>query len=288
MRSILPRDVLLVLATNLHTVAHHQEISTVNLKIEFLPPSLSRPTPDFDIEFESKCAYHGSFRGNTACHRAAKQNYTYLITWFHAMKRLCLLIAVVLTTPLIHATTFSWTNTLGGDWFTTANWSPNGTPGTFDTANITAAGAYTVTISSGAPAVANLNLGGSSGTQTLIENSASVLSITNAGTVGPNGVLTVNTGGVQGKLTVQSGGQLMLATATVKNLASFTLFNQGTVAWSGGQLQGGGAAGTVINNSGLWLMTGDNVFSLAFGGQPLVWDQLRHAHQDCRYRDFPD
>ncbi len=86
-----------------------------------------------------------------------------------------------------------------------------------------------------------------------------------------NGALTVNSGGLSGQLTVLSGGQLVLASSTVKRLSSFTLLNQGTVTWSGGQIQGGGTPSTIISNGGSWQMTGDNVFDLAFGGDPLVW-----------------
>ncbi len=102
------------------------------------------------------------------------------------------------------------------------------------------------------------------------------------------GTLTVNSGGLSGQLTVLSGGQLVLATATVKRVSSFTLFNQGTVNWSGGQLQAGGTPSTIINNSGLWQMTGDNVISLAFGGDPLIWNNSGTLTKTADARDFPD
>jgi hypothetical protein len=65
-----------------------------------------------------------------------------------------------------HADVIHWTNTSGGNWSVAANWNPNQVPSTNDTALITNAGSYTVTLNVD-PTVAGLLLGGSSGPQTL-------------------------------------------------------------------------------------------------------------------------
>jgi hypothetical protein len=44
----------------------------------------------------------------------------------------------------VKAATISWTNTAGGNWNATNNWSPNTVPGAADTALITNAGTYAV------------------------------------------------------------------------------------------------------------------------------------------------
>jgi hypothetical protein len=59
-----------------------------------------------------------------------------------------------------------WTNTAGGNWGTAANWNPNQLPGNADNAFITNGGTYTVTVNVNAT-VASLQVGGSTGTQTL-------------------------------------------------------------------------------------------------------------------------
>lgn len=186
------------------------------------------------------------------------------------MKKLCFLLFVLVAVNA-SAITRSWTNTAGGSWFGAANWSPNGVPNEFDTANITSAGTYTVLIPTGAVTVAVLNLGAGSGTQTLLNGTSGNLFVTNSGSVTANGILTITNGGLQGFLTVQPGGQLQLAGAAVKNMYQLSLINQGTVTWSGGTLQGGSTPTTSINNSGLWEITGNNSFNQTFGGPLMTW-----------------
>jgi len=60
--------------------------------------------------------------------------------------------------PRLSAATLTWTNTLGGNWSVAANWSPHAVPGAADTANITTAGTYTVTLDANATVTA-LTLG---------------------------------------------------------------------------------------------------------------------------------
>ncbi len=86
-----------------------------------------------------------------------------------------------------------------------------------------------------------------------------------------SGLVTVNSGGLDGKTTVLPAGQLMLATGANKNVYALVLVNQGLVTWSGGYLLGGSTPPTVINNSGLWQMTGDNQIYQTYGGPAMTW-----------------
>jgi hypothetical protein len=155
--------------------------------------------------------------------------------------------------------TRNWTNTLGGDWFAAANWSPNGVPAGNDIANITISGTYSVTIATGTVSVASFNLGGASGTQTLALHT--VNSTTAVGTVGPNGILDMSSGALLGTLVVQPGGQLQFNSTANKFLDTLNLVNQGTVLWNDGQLLNGGQPATVVSNGGQWLITGDASFN---------------------------
>src|SRR5664279_975691 len=65
----------------------------------------------------------------------------------------------------VHAATINWTNAASGGWNTATNWNPNSVPSTNDTAIITNAGNYSVTLDV-SPTVAGLNLGASSGSTT--------------------------------------------------------------------------------------------------------------------------
>jgi len=67
------------------------------------------------------------------------------------------------------AATVVWTNTAGGNWNNTNNWSPNTVPASGDTVLITNAGTYTVTLNAAAT-LAGLTVGGTNGTQTLTNN----------------------------------------------------------------------------------------------------------------------
>ena len=64
------------------------------------------------------------------------------------------------------STDLVWTNTVGGNWATASNWSPNGVPGAADKAYITNNGSFTVSISSSA-GLSKLILGGPGGAKTL-------------------------------------------------------------------------------------------------------------------------
>src|SRR6267143_1366081 len=57
------------------------------------------------------------------------------------------------------ATSFTWTGASGSDWFTAANWTPNGVPGSADSAVINAG----ATVSAGSNvSVTNLDFNGDS------------------------------------------------------------------------------------------------------------------------------
>ncbi len=168
-------------------------------------------------------------------------------------------IALFAFTFTANAAIKTWTNTLGGSWFAPVNWSPNGVPGAVDTVNITNDGTYTVSIPTGSVAVASINLGGSSGTQTLALDTSE--SLTNAGSIRANGILNMSSGSLFGSVVVQPGGQINFNTPANKFLNTFTLINQGTVTWSDGQLLNGGQPATVISNGGQWLITGNSSFS---------------------------
>ncbi|MFN3407607.1 MAG: beta strand repeat-containing protein [Limisphaerales bacterium] len=58
----------------------------------------------------------------------------------------------------VFASTLVWTNTAGGNWNVAANWSPNAVPAAADTAFITNAGTYTVTVNAAAT-IASLTVG---------------------------------------------------------------------------------------------------------------------------------
>ncbi|MGD0253642.1 MAG: hypothetical protein ABSC01_13210, partial [Verrucomicrobiota bacterium] len=75
-----------------------------------------------------------------------------------AIGGLAVLLASLLLGGAGQAAQIVWTNTSGGNWNNTNNWSPNQVPSTNDTAVITVAGTYSVTLNV-SPTVAGLDLG---------------------------------------------------------------------------------------------------------------------------------
>ena len=57
-----------------------------------------------------------------------------------------MLLALLAVGDLAHAATLTWTNTSGGNWSATNNWSPHQLPANTDDGLITSAGTYTVTL----------------------------------------------------------------------------------------------------------------------------------------------
>ncbi len=143
-----------------------------------------------------------------------------------------LLAGMHLSGPL-QAVDIVWTNTAGGNWSSTNNWSPNQVPGASDTAWITNNGIYTVALDASA-AVASLALGGTSGQQTLANNGYN-LTLNQASAINPNGVFSLNG--------VLAGTGLLTV--------------QGQFLWNGGYINPGIVL-TVATNGLLALMTGVN------------------------------
>ncbi|HWD20674.1 MAG TPA: hypothetical protein VHB20_15505 [Verrucomicrobiae bacterium] len=164
----------------------------------------------------------------------------------------------------------NWTNTLGGDWNGPSNWSPNGVPNVNDTANVSADGVYTVTMTSAAvfnPAA--LRVGGGAGAQTLLVDGGATLTLTNAGgLVTNNGILVLTNGSFVGALTVDTNAQLVFTGPTVKFLYSFSLVSRGIVSWNDGAFYIGGTPTTTISNGGTWQIACDNTFNYGGGATP--------------------
>src|ERR1051325_5115290 len=163
------------------------------------------------------------------------------------------------------AATLVWTNTAGGNWKGAQNWSPNLVPGELDSAIISVPGTYTVTVSASAR-MASLTLGSASGLQTL-SVTAGTLSVSNSGSIGTNGVLTLtagtlgggtmtlqgtmnwSAGTLQSALNIASGGTLNISGTSRKFLNGGQLINSGTLVWSGTGGLTFGEGGTIDNQT---------------------------------------
>lgn len=168
------------------------------------------------------------------------------------------LVFLALGAVIASATTYQWTNSLGGSWHVSANWSPNGLPGSSanDLAFITNSGSYTVILTNSI-VIASLTLGGS-GTPALVVGNFSLLNVTNNANILNGAVLMATNGSLAGVLTVQAGAQLQFVGTAINGIAALNLTNLGTVLWNGGTIQCGGEPATTIYNTGLWLATGNN------------------------------
>lgn len=122
--------------------------------------------------------------------------------------------------------TILWTNTGGGDWATAVNWLPQRVPGATNTAVITNAGTYNVTITS-AVTVSNIVVGARStaGNPSLVLSS-STLTLGNRATFETNAVFSVSS-------TVQTLGSVIEV--------------RGRMDWNGGAITGIGR--TIITNT---------------------------------------
>jgi fibronectin-binding autotransporter adhesin len=169
----------------------------------------------------------------------------------------------------------NWTNSLGGNWFESLSWSPNGVPGNGDAAVITNIGTYTVIVSTGVVATATITIGGASGKQTLIYGSTAAftkLGLTNS-FVQANGVLLVTNAGMFGSVTIKSGGEMQLDSPGMQ-LYSFAITNEGTLTWSNGALAIGGNNSeiTYLTNTGLFQITGDANMNYGGGGRSTLYN----------------
>ena len=181
----------------------------------------------------------------------------------------------------------TWTNSAGGNWSVAANWSPNRVPDVKDTAMITNAGTYSVTVDT-SPSIVGLVIGGDSGVQTVSLASNVRLVGNGASQIRPNGRLNLSGSDVRGSNTVEvagvltwtsgalnpdtaihisSQGQLILAGSAAKALQG-TLTNSGLVRWTdSGDLV---LAGVLHNlDGGLFELANDQSFQWAIGGSPV-------------------
>jgi len=159
---------------------------------------------------------------------------------------LAFLLAIAANAFQMQAAILTWTNTTGGTWSTSANWSPNQVPGPLDTA-ILSNGVNTT--NSSALTVSNVTF--TSG------------NLKGAGPLTVLGKMNWTGGDLSGPLVIASG-----ATLNVSNSVSMgastpggALTNNGTVVWtstSGVPFYGYG--GCVIYNAGLWQALADGTF----------------------------
>jgi hypothetical protein len=199
------------------------------------------------------------------------------------------LIALGATTA--RSATITWINTGGGNWSGATNWSANQVPGATDTAVITAAGNYTVSLDVSAT-VAGLVLGASGGgtTQTL-STSGSTLSVNGPIEVSAQGQFKLNGGALAGTSVLTgtlawSGGNmsgvLTLASNSVLNIVAgggygfngLVLTNYGTVNWTNTTIYGINNNNVQIYNYGLWNAQSDNSFEGGYGGGTSLFENF--------------
>jgi hypothetical protein len=214
-----------------------------------------------------------------------------------------ILAATLVSTP---AADLVWTNLAGGNWNNTNNWSPNTVPGATDSAFITNAGTYTVTINAAAT-VTNLTLGATGGTQTLI-NTAFTLTLNGNSFVGTNGVFTIDAGAsltgagnlnVAGILNWTGGamtgtGRTVITNGATLNIAGFSygkslvrhldLYGTGTVS-APSVVAGGGIFFNVWGGATLDF-TAD--YGIGYSGSGGFHRQCRHDAQQLRRRPQPE
>ena len=152
------------------------------------------------------------------------------------------------------AASYTWNGSVSSDWYNPTNWTPQGTPGTNDTATIS-----TGTVSVGtAGLVGTLNVSGSA----TVNATAGLTAVTSFDWTG---------GSVAGLLTVASnatfelndpGGNLFLYNGT--------LVNNGTAVWNGGTIYFN--AFTMVTNNGSWLAQTDDAINNGSGGSPTFYN----------------
>jgi hypothetical protein len=132
---------------------------------------------------------------------------------------------LTLTVVSTSAATISWINPSGGNWTTGANWSTGVIPTSSDIVAITLAGTYTVVMDGSATAIAGLELGASSGVQTLTMSSRT-FTVNGELTVNPTGVISATSStlaGFPGNIT--NTGTITLISSNVSS--SVALDNRG-------------------------------------------------------------
>src|ERR1035441_4047748 len=192
----------------------------------------------------------------------------------------------------VHAATINWTNAASGGWNTATNWKPNSVPSTNDTAIITNAGNYSVTLDV-SPTVAGLNLGASSGSTTqsffmggrtltvngtIQVNSQGQFNLNGGALAGTNvltGTLTWSGGAMSGVMTIPSNSVLNIVAGGGDGFNGLVLTNYGTVNWTNTTLYSILGHNAQIYNYGLWNAQSDNTFQGAYnGGPPTLFDNF--------------
>jgi hypothetical protein len=172
------------------------------------------------------------------------------------------LILPLLTACVAHAEILNWTNLSGGNWNTPANWSPNQVPSAEDTAVITNAGVYTVTLNAN-PTLAGLVLGGGSGTQTLA-TAGYTLALNGPCVVGPNGQMLLSGGALSGAGGINLEGLLTWRSGSIDTNAAVTVAAGGQIAITSGGVNYAKTLYGSLTNAGVvvWQPTG----ALIIGG----------------------
>ncbi len=120
--------------------------------------------------------------------------------------------------------TVSWVSAVDGNWSDGSKWSGGVKPSPGDDVLITVDGTYTVTLDENAT-VANLTLGGASGTQTL-RSASKTLTLNSAGTIGKNGNLDLSYSTIAGSGVLRNQGMLPIVWySTIET----PLINEGTI-----------------------------------------------------------
>ncbi len=198
------------------------------------------------------------------------------LTYGLAARWLVLVLVGAVSAPA--ATTYNWTNPAAATYNLTSAWSPNGLPGSADTAIVgnstTASGSVLYNSPAYAYALNVLQLGQAAGSSGTFSLSAGTFSITNNSTYG---LLIGNASGAMGDfalnggtLTIQRNGtgetfyrDVLLLGATAGGTGTLTL-NSGTVNCLGGLELGMGGVGTLTVNGGTLIDNG--WFGLGRGG----------------------
>jgi len=180
------------------------------------------------------------------------------------------------------AGTVTWTNTAGGNWSGSLNWSPNGPPGSNDLAVLAELG-NTYAVALDVPAnVGGLVLGATNGANTQsLSTAGSELTVDGMAQINSQGILnldggqfdgsgvvsgtfSVSSGNWEGSLTVSSNGLLEILAGN-DFFDNLVVTNYGTVDWTNGNIVAG-AGNVYIYNYGLWNAQTDNSFQGGYGG----------------------
>src|SRR5579872_5843957 len=202
---------------------------------------------------------------------------------FHLARQVYLATGILLTSLSARAAVYNWINTSGGNWSAAANWSPSQVPGPADTAVITAAGNYTVSLDINA-AVAGLTLGTSgggtvqtfsAGNQTFTVNGPIQVSpqgqfqLNGGGLAGASvlsGALTWSTGNISGALTLTNSAVLNIVPGGTAGFNGLILTNYGTVNWSNATIYSLNKANAQIYNYGTWNAQSGGQFQGGYNG----------------------